>query len=171
MESVLLLNASYEPLRVISWQRAVTLLFMGKIEIVEEYDHHIHSVSFAIKAPAVVRLLSYIRIGQKSPPLSRINILARDQFECQYCSQKLTAREATIDHVVPRSRGGHTVWENVVTSCSPCNRRKGSHTPQEARMTLRTKPAHPEWLPVLTMKLNGQLPESWHDFLQPSLKR
>ena len=168
MHAVLLLNSSYEPLRVISWQRAVSLWFSGKIEIVEEYEHHIHSVSLIIRAPAVVRLLRYVRIGQKSPPLCRSNILARDNFECQYCARELSSREATLDHVKPRSQGGTTVWENVVTCCPACNRRKGGRTPAEARMALRQKPAKPDWLPVLTIRLNGQIPRSWHSFLRDS---
>ena len=165
MHSVLLLNATYEPLKIISWQRAVTMFFLGKVEIVQEYDHNIRSVSLVIKAPAVVRLLRFIHIGRKAPPLCRTNVLARDNFECQYCGRALSGRDATLDHVIPRSQGGTTSWENVVCSCSACNRKKGGRTPHEARMTLRKKPARPEWLPVLTMKLNGKIPASWQVFL------
>ena len=139
---------------------------MGKIEIVEEYDHQIRSVSLVIKAPAVVRLLNFIKVGQKSPPLCRTNILARDNFECQYCSRKLTAREATLDHVIPRSQGGKTGWDNIVTCCSHCNRKKGGRTPAEAKMILRIKPSRPDWLPVLTIRFNGQIPDTWHSFLR-----
>jgi len=165
MESVLLLNSSYEPLKIISWQRAVTMVFLGKVEIVDEYDDEIRSVSIAIKAPAVVRLLRFVRIGRKSPPLCRTNVLARDKFECQYCSLVLTSREATLDHVLPRSQGGRTTWDNVVCCCSNCNRRKGGRTPREARMALRCRPVKPDWLPVLRIRLNGQIPSSWHIFL------
>lgn len=168
MQSVLLLNASYEPLKIISWQRAVTLFFLGKIEVVEEYEHDIRSVSLVIKAPAVVRLLSFVRIGRKSPPLCRTNILARDNFQCQYCGKELSTKEATLDHVIPRSQGGKTEWENIVCACAHCNRKKGGRTPPEARMTLRKKPIRPDWLPVLTIKLNGQIPKPWHLFLGSS---
>ena len=171
MSSVLLLSASYEPLRVISWQNAVGLFFLGKVEIVEEYDHHIRSVSMAIKAPAVVRLLRFFRVGSRSPPLSRANVLARDGFKCQYCEVELTAREATLDHVVPRSQGGKTTWENIVCACATCNRKKGGRTPKEAHMKLLSKPAKPDWLPVLHMKFNGKVPEAWHMFLQPLAKQ
>jgi 5-methylcytosine-specific restriction endonuclease McrA len=166
MQSVLLLNASYEPLRVISWQRAVTMVFMGKVEIVDEYEHDIRSVSLVIRAPAVVRLLQFVKIGRKSPPLCRTNVLARDDFECQYCGRELSSREATLDHVVPRSQGGKTTWENIVCCCPPCNRKKGGHTPAEARMLLRKKPVKPDWLPVLNMRLNGKVPLSWQLFLR-----
>lgn len=165
MPSVLLLNASFEPLKVISWQRAVSLFFLGKVEVVEEYEHHIRSVTFAIKAPAVVRLLRYARIGRKTPPLCRANILARDNFECQYCGVELSAKDATLDHVIPRSQGGTTTWVNIVTSCSSCNRRKGGRTPKEARMLLRNIPIQPDWLPVLNMRFHGRVPEVWYTFL------
>jgi len=168
MRSVLLLNASYEPLRIISWQRAVTMLFLGKIEIVEEYEHDIRSVSIVIKAPCVVRLLRYVKIGRRSPPLCRTNILARDNFQCQYCSKELTSREATLDHVIPRSQGGKTEWENMVCCCPACNRKKGGRTPSEAHMSLCRRPSKPDWLPVLTFRLNGQIPEVWHTFLRPA---
>lgn len=165
MRSVLLLNSSYEPLKIISWQRAVTMLFSGKIEILEEYEDHIRSISIIIKAPAVVRLLRFVKIGRKSPPLCRSNILARDNFECQYCARDLSTKEATLDHVVPRSQGGKTAWENIVCCCATCNRKKGGRTPAEARMALKKKPVRPEWLPVLSIRLNGNVPISWKLFL------
>lgn len=165
MQTALLLNTSYEPLRVISWKKAVTLFFMGKVEIVEEYDHQIRSISIAIKAPAVVRLLSYAKRHRGIPPLSRANIFARDNFECQYCSVSLRANEATLDHVLPRSKGGTTTWTNIVTCCSKCNRKKGGRTPNEARMPLRNNPVQPEWLPVITFRLDGNVPIPWRYFL------
>ncbi len=141
------------------------MFFLGKVEVVEEYDHNIRSVSVIIKAPAVVRLLKFVRMGRRTPPLSRANILARDGLQCQYCSVILSSKEATLDHVVPRSQGGKTTWENVVCSCGPCNRRKGGQTPAEARMLLLKKPARPEWLPILNVRLRGEFPQSWHNFL------
>lgn len=164
--AVLLLNASYEPLKVISWQRAVSMFFGGKIEVVEEYDHEIRSVSVAIKAPAVVRLLSYIHVGRRTPPLSRTNILARDNFQCQYCGISLPSKDATLDHVLPRSKGGGTSWQNVVCCCKRCNRKKGAKTPKQAGMTLPKEPVQPDWLPVLQIRLNGRIPSSWQNFLE-----
>ncbi|MCB0338239.1 MAG: HNH endonuclease [Bdellovibrionales bacterium] len=165
MESALLLNASYEPLRVVSWQRAITLIFMGKAEIVEEYDREIRAVSVVFKAPAVIRLLKFVKMGQKKPPLCRSNVLARDNFECQYCGVELGAREATLDHVIPRSRKGTTTWTNIVTCCTACNRIKGSKTVEEANMKLRKKPIQPDWLPVLKFRMHGGIPECWNLFL------
>ena len=170
MSSVLLLSSTYEPLRVISWQNAVCMFFLGKVEIIEEYDHHIRSVSVAIKAPAVVRLLRFFRAGRRSPPLSRANVLARDGFRCQYCYNELNSKEATLDHVVPRSQGGKTTWENIVCACAGCNRKKGGRTPKEAHMKLLSKPIKPDWLPVLNINLHGKVPSAWHIFLQPAAK-
>ena len=166
MTSVLLLNASYQPMGVISWQRAVTMVFAGKVEIVEEYEHDIRSVSIAIKAPSIVRLLRFIRIPRRNPPLKRTNVLARDNFECQYCEKKLRLEEATLDHVIPRSQGGITSWENVVCCCKRCNRKKGGRTPKEARMRLKTKPVRPDWLPVINFRLHGNVPLCWKDFIR-----
>lgn len=165
MKSALLLNASYEPLKIISWKRALTLFFTGKVEVIDEYDLNIRSVSLVVKAPAVVRLLQYVKIGRKAPPLCRVNILARDNFECQYCGRDLSSKEATLDHVLPKSRGGRTTWTNIVCCCTSCNRKKGRYTPEEAGMPLKIQPVKPNWLPVLTMRLNGKIPNSWHSFL------
>lgn len=165
MDHVLLLNASYEPLRIISWRRAVTLFFTGKVEVLEEYEHDIRSVSIVIRAPAVVRLLSFVKMGRRCPPLSRPNVLARDRFTCQYCRRGLSSREATLDHVIPKSQGGTTEWENVVTCCPTCNRKKGGRTPKQAGMPLERHPIRPDWLPVLNIRLNGNVPLSWQTFL------
>ena len=166
MSPVLLLSAAYEPLRIITWQNAVSMFFLGKVEIVEEYDHDIRAVSMAIKAPAVVRLVRFFRAGRRSPPLSRGNIMARDNFKCQYCARELSVKEATLDHIIPRSQGGKTTWEDIVCACGACNRKKGGRTPKEAHMKLLSKPIKPEWLPVLNIKLHGQVPPAWFTFLQ-----
>lgn len=165
MSSVLLLNASYEPLKIISWQRAVSLFFLGKVEVIEEYQHDIRSVSLVIKAPAVVRLLNYVRLGRRSPVLSRANLLARDNFKCQYCGISLTASSATLDHVVPRSKGGKKSWENMVCACVSCNVKKGNKSLKQSRMKLIKEPLKPEWLPILQIRLDGKVPECWQDFL------
>jgi 5-methylcytosine-specific restriction endonuclease McrA len=166
MRSVLLLNASFEPLRIIPWQRAITLFFAGKVEVVEEYEHTIRSVSLVIQAPAVVRLLRFAKLGRRTPPLSRLNVLARDRFECQYCGVRLTPRMATLDHVKPRRLGGGTSWTNLVCACETCNRKKGGRTPEEAQMPLRTKPIAPRWLPIIDVKLHGNVPMAWQAFLE-----
>mgnify|MGYP002381400515 FL=1 len=166
MQSVLLLNTSFEPLKVISWQRAITMFFSGKVEVIEEYEYDIRSVSIVIKAPAVVRLLNFARIGRRSPPLCRTNILARDNFQCQYCKNELSPKDATLDHVVPRSQGGKTSWDNIVCACANCNRKKGGRTPKEAKMALLKIPVRPDWLPILHMKFHGNVPFVWKNFLR-----
>ncbi len=166
MATTLLLNASFEPLKLISWQRAVTMSFLGKVEVVDTYEHEIRSVSLAIKAPAVVRLVSYIHIGKRKPPLSKINLLARDEFTCQYCSEQLNKQNATIDHVKPRSQNGGTSWQNCVISCSDCNRKKGSKSLKQAKMKLLKTPKQPDWLPILSIRLHKNLPQAWLVFLK-----
>lgn len=165
MENVLLLNSSYEPMRVISWQKAICLFFSGKVEVIEESEGEVHTVSVVFKIPAVVRLLSFVKIRQKSPSLSRANILARDEFKCQYCKKELSHKEATLDHVIPRSQGGSTSWDNLVCCCASCNKKKGNQTPKQAQMPLLKKPVKPGWLPILQIKFHGKVPQSWQYFL------
>src|SRR5690606_15207836 len=107
-----------------------------KVEVVEEYDEDIRSVSITIKMPAVVRMLRAIRGRKRAIKFSRINVATRDDFRCQYCSLKLPLRHLTYDHVVPRSQGGRTTWENIVMACRDCNSRKSGRTPKQAGMTL-----------------------------------
>src|ERR1700759_1186456 len=110
----LLLNQGFEPIKVISWQRAISLLFLGKVEVLEEYDRNIRSVSLIIKIPAVVRLLRAFRRHARPVKFSRVNIYARDSYKCQYCGRKASLHELTYAHVVPRSHGGPTDWTNIV---------------------------------------------------------
>jgi len=165
VEGTLLLNSSFEPIKVISWQKAVTLLFLEKVEILDSYTQEIRSVSIAIKMPAVVRLLRYVKLKRRRPPLSRMNLLARDGFKCQYCSKALSHDDSTMDHVHPRSQGGGTSWQNVVSACHNCNRKKGGRTPWQAKMPLNQEPFEPEWLPVLSMRFYHNVPKSWLIFL------
>ncbi len=164
MDSTLLLNTGFEPIKIIAWQRAITLLFLGKVEVIDEYDREVRSVSVAFRMPAVVRLLRYVKFTKRKPPLTRVNLLARDNFQCQYCGEEMAYRDSSIDHVVPRSQGGGTSWKNVVISCHPCNRKKGGRTPHEARMKLLQDPYEPEWLPVLNMRFHRKMPEAWLAF-------
>jgi 5-methylcytosine-specific restriction endonuclease McrA len=164
---VLLLNSTYEPLRVISWERAICLWFEEKVEIVTEYsDFELKSVSLTIKCPAVVRLLQYVRGKKHRVKFSRVNVFSRDKYECQYCGASPGTPNLTFDHVLPRSRGGTTVWENIVTCCLPCNAKKGSKTPEEARMKLLKKPVKPTWTPGSKMTFAlPHAPDEWRDFL------
>lgn len=166
MDHVLLLNITYEPLKIINWKKALTLLFLGKVEVLEEYDKEVHSISFTIKLPSVVRLLKMIRWAKKPVKFSRQNIYIRDNYSCQYCGRKLSTDELTYDHVIPKSKGGKTVWENIVTCCPACNKRKGGKTPEEAGMKLLKRPKRPKWLPAIRITIGYRnIPQSWRDYL------
>jgi len=138
MGKVLVLNASYEPLNITSWRRATVLLIKGKAERLEYNGKFLYS-DFPL--PTVIRLRHYVRVPYMEVPLTRRNILHRDGHTCQYCGY--TGDKLTLDHVMPRSRGGGDTWENIVAACVCCNVKKGSRTPQEARMPLRHLPRQP----------------------------
>jgi 5-methylcytosine-specific restriction endonuclease McrA len=165
MARVLVLNATYEPMNVVSMRRAVILLLKEKAEIVEAAEAWLRSEQLALPVPLVIRLVYYVRIPRHfALPLSRRTVLARDQYTCQYCEAKPGRANLTIDHIVPRSRGGETLWENVVTACGPCNRRKGDRTPQEANMPLRRQPRRPRYL-ALTLLEGARAPQAWHKYM------
>ena len=162
----LMLSQGYEPIKVVSWQRAITLLTLGKVEVIEEYDQEVRSTSLVLKMPAVVRLLSSFRRRKRQIRFSRINIYGRDKYRCQYCNEKLTMAKCTYDHVVPRSQGGTTKWTNIVTACEPCNLKKGGRTPQQAGMPLKTRPVQPTWVPVLAFQVSREnAPDAWATYL------
>jgi 5-methylcytosine-specific restriction endonuclease McrA len=164
--TTLLLSQGYEPIKVISWQRAITLLFLGKVEVLKEYENDLHSVSVVIKIPAVVRLLRSFRRHARPVKFSRVNIYARDHYRCQYCGKKANLSDLTYDHVVPRSQGGLTDWTNIVTCCYLCNRKKGGRTPREAGMVLLGQPAQPNWVPAVAIQISMRsIPEAWRDYL------
>lgn len=166
MEQVLLLNITYEPLRVINWKKAITLLMLEKVEVLEEYSREIHSVSFTVKLPSVVRLLRLVKRPKSPVKFSRQNIYARDKYQCQYCGGRFPSEELTYDHVIPKYRGGKTQWANIVTCCIQCNRKKGGHTPREVGMKLIRKPSRPTWLPALKITIGfKKVPQSWRDYL------
>lgn len=162
----LVLSQGYEPIKVISWQRAIALLSLGKIEVIEEYDHNIRSVSLVIKVPAVVRLLTSFRRHKNKVKFSRVNIFARDKYSCQYCGVKGKLSELTYDHVVPRAQGGKTEWKNIATACYACNEKKRDRTPEQAKMRLRSKPDQPTWVPVMTVQVSQtSAPDAWRDYM------
>ena len=168
MEQTLLLNATYEPLKVVHWQKAITLLYQGKVEVISEHDREIRAVSFRIKLPSVIRLLRYIKIKRRFDyvPFSRANIYARDNHVCQYCGEQFPTSELTFDHVVPVAQGGRKDWENIVTCCVTCNRRKGGRTPHEAGMHLVKWPKRPESVPAIRITIGlRNAPDSWRDYL------
>ena len=173
MEQTLLLNATYEPLKVVHWQKAMTLWCQGKVEIIASHDREIRAVSFSLKLPSVIRLLRYVRIKKRFEyvPFSRANIYARDGYSCQYCAHKFPTQELTFDHVVPVSQGGRKDWDNIVTCCVSCNRRKGGRTPEEARMRLVKPPRRPDSAPAIRITIGlRHAPDSWRDYLYWNLE-
>jgi 5-methylcytosine-specific restriction endonuclease McrA len=163
MERVLVLNASYEPLNVCSLRRAHVLVWKGRAEIIESHDRPLRSSTTTFDRPNVIRLTTYVRVPRAvTRRISRRVLFARDGWQCVYCGSEST--RLTLDHVVPRSRGGTSVWENVVTSCAPCNHRKGDRLLEETSMKLRKIPKPPT--PVLFIRLTTeQIPEIWRRYL------
>jgi 5-methylcytosine-specific restriction endonuclease McrA len=190
--SVLVLNRYYMAVHVISARRAFCLLFRELAEVIHveqgqyaNYDFEswqlicemrssdkrlgedwIQAVNFEIQVPRVVRLLHYDRIPRRTVRFNRRNLFARDEHTCQYCGTDYPPSQLSFDHVVPRSRGGKTTWENIVSCCFGCNSKKGGRTPQEARMKLIRAPKKPRHSPLLSMKLGQPKYESWRSFVQ-----
>lgn len=167
MSETLVLSQGYQPVAVVPWQKAITLLFLGKIEIVREYeDRNLRSTHMVIKMPAVVRLLNAFKKRPNRVKFNRANIYARDKYKCQYCGSTKLIKELTFDHVVPRTQGGKTTWENIVSSCNFCNLKKGGRTPEQAGMPLLTKPVKPKYQPSLHITVSKRsVPDAWRDFL------
>ena len=164
MHQVLVLNASYEPLNVCSERRAHVLVWKGKAEVLEQLETPLHSSTSTYPWPHVIRLVTYVRVprGVKRK-ISRRALFARDGWRCVYCGA--ASGRLTLDHVVPRSRGGDSVWENVVTSCAPCNLRKGNRLLHEIQMELRELPRVPA--PVLFIRLAAPtIPTRWQPYLE-----
>src|SRR5450759_6020037 len=130
-EPVLVLNATYEPINVTAARRAIVLILKGVATTEEENGGFLHSARMAVRVPSVIRLTEFRRIPYQSRALSRKNILMRDRYTCQFCGRSLPASELTLDHVIPRSRGGHTDWDNLVACCHSCNNKKGDRLPDE----------------------------------------
>lgn len=169
MSHALVLNASFEPLHVVTWQRAIQLLFQGKVEVVEESEQEVRTVRLTIKVPAVLRLLTYVPLARKKQIVrfSRINIFLRDNHICQYCGTLFGRHQLTLDHVVPIVQGGRKCWENIVTACKPCNQRKGGRTPSQAGMRLIRRPRQPNWLPTANLMVGvTKTPERWKIYLK-----
>ncbi|HVX62968.1 MAG TPA: HNH endonuclease [Pirellulales bacterium] len=189
--SVLVLNRFYMAVHVVSVRRAFTLLFRDLAEVVhveqgqyanynfeswreiselkaklkEPNEDWVKAVNFEIQVPRVIRLLFYDRLPKQAVRFNRRNIFARDANRCQYCGKRFPTSELSLDHVLPRSRGGETSWENIVCSCVKCNVKKGGRTPHEAHMQLIRQPSCPKRSPLLSLKLGNPKYESWKSFL------
>lgn len=168
----LVLNAdfrplSYFPLSLWPWQDAVKAVFMSRVNVVSEYDHAVHSPSLKFQLPSVISLQDYVSVDRQ-PAFTRFNVFLRDAFSCQYCGDYFFSEALTFDHVIPRSRGGQSLWDNVVTACASCNLKKGNQLLKEVGMGLSRNPFRPS---NFQLQENGRafppnfLHESWRDFL------
>ncbi len=192
--SVLILNRFYMAVRVVNVRRAFTLLYRGCAEVITIDEHqyssydfdtwcevsqifalekqtgedYLQAVNFEIQVPRIVRLTRYDKLPKSTVRFNRKNLFARDNHQCQYCGQTRPLSQLSLDHVVPRSLGGRTTWENIVCSCMKCNSRKGGRTPSQAGMALLSKPVKPRSNPSMTIPLNDPRYESWKTFIQPS---
>jgi 5-methylcytosine-specific restriction endonuclease McrA len=161
---VLVLNQSYEPLTVCRARRALVLMFQGKAEMIENGVGFIHSIRETIPLPSVIRLERLIKRPRRQRRLTRFEIFNRDRYTCQYCGQK--TRQLTLDHVIPRYRGGQHTWENVVSACVSCNRRKAGRTPQEANMKLIRPPSPPSGSSLFVIPYHYlQRRDEWQKYL------
>lgn len=168
MEQTLVLNASYEPLRIVPWQKAVTLLFQEKVEVVEVYEREVRGVSRSLPLPAVLRLRRHVRSRRAFAPVpfTRANVYARDEHRCQYCAQRFSVAGLTFDHVLPVARGGRKDWDNIVTCCVRCNRHKGDQSPEEVGLTLIRRPRRPDARMLLNADAQrASAPASWRGYL------
>lgn len=164
-QPVLVLNQNYEPLNVCSLKRAVVLVFAHKAEILEAADSAVRSATEEYAAPSVIRLFRLIKRPRPRVKLTRREIFNRDNYTCQYCGA--VGGDLTVDHVIPRSRGGQHTWENLVSACKPCNHRKGGKTLSEAKMTLRQQPYEPTAGLYYTIqrRLESGISAAWEKFL------
>ena len=163
----LVLTPWMQPHQTISWEEAITLVYLDKAEALEHYDATVSSPSMTLHIPAVIRLKKKVALRKKDVKFSRANVYERDGYRCQFCGEKKSARQLTYDHVVPYSRGGKTEWTNIVTACGTCNRRKANRTPEEAGMRLLKKPIVPKALPLSgVFALPRIVPPSWLPYLE-----
>jgi 5-methylcytosine-specific restriction endonuclease McrA len=161
---VLVLNASYEPINVCTVRRAAVLILKDRAEILERSDWALHAESFTLPRPMVIRLKTYVRVPRDAHrrKITRRAVFARDRWTCQYCGEERGS--LTVDHVIPRSKGGPTDWHNVVTCCAPCNRRKGDRLPRQANMVPRQRPSAPN--PTIFIHVAVPvIPQSWERYI------
>jgi|LakMenE01Jun11ns_1017448.scaffolds.fasta_scaffold9921106_8 5-methylcytosine-specific restriction endonuclease McrA len=162
MEKVLVLNNDYTPLNVTTLKRGFKLVYKGKAEIIFSDDNNpIVSTVKTFRRPTIIRLIRYIFLPYKKVPLSRYNIFRRDEHKCVYCG---TSKNLTLDHVLPKSRGGENTWKNLVTCCGECNLNKGDKTPEESNMIMLRKPYTPTYIEFVE-RMNGKINEEWKPYL------
>ena len=161
----LVLTPWYLPYRVVSWQDAITMLYLGKVEVVASYQEQIRSPSTVLSVPAVIRMHKKVTHNRCRVRFSRLNVFMRDEFRCMYCGVSYSSRELTFDHVVPRSQGGRTDWENILSACTACNTAKGGRTPVQAGMKPLRAPYKPKSLPLRQPRVDqSRIPDEWRAF-------
>lgn len=165
-QDTLLLDISYQPLRVISWQKAFCMGLTQRVEVISDHDRPIRTVDREYPAPAVVRLLTPRRPQEYVLRFSRLAIYRRDGFVCQYCRKKFRRDQLTLDHVVPRHLGGGMSWTNIVTACRSCNAKKGGHRLADTRLRLARPPVRPRWKPLSVQSVGGPVPKAWRPWLR-----
>jgi 5-methylcytosine-specific restriction endonuclease McrA len=157
-------------MRIVSWQKALILWFQDKVEVLEYHTVFARSARSNLKLPSVLRLKSYVKPrGTGAVRFCRENVYIRDNFTCQYCGDRLSAKQLTLDHVVPASKNGKKIWTNVVSACRSCNQRKANRTPLTANMPLLSEPKVPSWLPSRELEIQIGLdnaPASWMEYLR-----
>jgi 5-methylcytosine-specific restriction endonuclease McrA len=165
----LVLDQGYQPINTVPWTKAMGYIAKEKVDVLEEYEQEVH---FNMGMPAVVRIKHKIATHKKRIKFSRQNVLARDKFKCQYCGVRGRGSALTFDHVIPRSKGGKTSWENVVMACEDCNARKADKTLEQVGMKLRSKPTRPAWVPIFNAGLRNVqgVPDEWRDYWTAELE-
>ncbi len=168
-----MLNASYEPMKLVNWQKALILWFQDKVEVLAHHHEFVRSIQNKFQLPSVIRLKKYVRLQESNKiRFCRENIYTRDAYICQYCDTKFTTRDLTLDHVLPVSQGGKKDWTNIVTACRSCNQKKGNRTPEQADMPLLKRPLEPKWLPAVKFEVNPRTaPDDWIVYLNIAIKK
>lgn len=162
---VLMLDVGFQPIGICSWERAITLWFENKVEIIEEYvDNWLHSAKLTIRMPSVIRFIKKVVKKTRKVKFSRDSVYLRDKGQCQYCGIQTKTEEFTLDHIIPKSKNGKTTWENVCVCCIECNRFKANRTPQQAKMKLKSLPIKPKNL-FQTFNWKSHFPMSWQSWL------
>jgi 5-methylcytosine-specific restriction endonuclease McrA len=163
-KQVLVLNAGYEPLSLVSVRRAVVLLLREKAELLEATQQMLSSAHQTLPVPLVIRLVHYVKLPHRRVPATRAAVMLRDAYVCQYCGESPGRANLTVDHVIPRSRGGKHGWENLVTACKRCNQKKGSYLLDEAMMSLIRRPFEPSYV-ALVLLSNPMAAERWEQLM------
>lgn len=162
-QRVLVLNQDYSPMSVCTAQRAFLLIYLKKAELLNSAtDQFLRTVTKSFPMPSVIRINNYISVPYKGVVMTRHNIFKRDNQQCQYCGTK---KDLTIDHVIPRSKGGRSTWKNLVTACKQCNTKKGDFSPQEADMKLQTQPYKPSYI-MFIRESSGYVQDEWRPYLE-----